>query len=217
MSEKFIYILSPVRNVTPEQESVINGYVGGLKSEGKFVFNPKEDAPQGDETGFNIVMAELNFMHLASSALEGGRIDILWNAGRVISEGSLVDLGIAEALGLPFNLVTIFNENETSDKQLGLEIIKEELTDSDYAPIFEIIDEMITEIQNSSEITIDWNVGISSEEDQWQRVYLGLALGCMAQNPDLKIKLGKLVGDDPEGKKSYPKVIREIERMQSEQ
>jgi len=51
------------------------------------------------------------------------------------------------------------------------------------------------------------------EDQEWQRIYLGLALGCWAQNPNIRIKLGKLMGIDPPDKKSYPKAIKEIERV----
>lgn len=37
----------------------------------------------------------------------------------------------------------------------------------------------------------------------------------MAKNPGFKIRLGKLTGEDDSNKKSYPKVIKEIERRQN--
>lgn len=211
--ESMVYLVSPVRQVTPEQAEVIATHAESLKRQGVRLFNPVDDAPQEDKTGFNIVMAELNFLH--KTAVEEGRVDILWNAGGVPSEGSRVDLGMAFALGLEFNLVTVFNEEELTGPQIGLEILKELDGEKPLNVLWEIYGEFST-IKNSREVVIDWDVEMSGDKQEWQRIRLGLALGCMAVNPDLKIKMGNLIGIDPADKKSYPKVIREIEKLQSD-
>jgi hypothetical protein len=213
--ESLVYLISPVRQVTPEQAQKIADHAARLKRDGVRLFNPVEDAPQDDETGFNIVMSELGFMHKALK--EGGRVDILWNAGGTPSEGSRVDLGMAIVLGLEFNLVDVFNEDQTSGSQLGLQIIKEVMTqDLRNSPRFNELLTMIDEIRASETVIIDWDVEMLLEEQEWQRIRLGLALGWMAVNPNLKIKMGKLVGEDPADKKSYVKVVKEIERRQKE-
>ena len=122
MNKEMIYVISPVRQVTPEQSEEIAKHAALLKETGATVFNPVEDAPQDDATGYNIVMSELNFMYKASK--EGGRVDILWNMGGKPSEGSRVDVGIAIALGLKTNLITVFNKDNSTGPQEAYRIIE---------------------------------------------------------------------------------------------
>ena len=207
--ETSVYLISPVRQVTDEQAKVIADHAEKLKLAGVKLFNPVDDAPQQDETGFNIVMAELNF--LLQAAMENGRVDILWNAGGKPSEGSRVDLGIAFALDLEFKLVAVFNEKKPTGPQIGLKIIRELDGEKPINVIWEMYSEL-SQIKHSREAVIDWDTEMTGAEQEWQRIRLGLALGCMAFNPKLKISLGRLTGEDPAEKKSYPKVIREIEK-----
>lgn len=202
---RHVYLLSPVRKVTEDQAKVIAEHAKKLKDAGAILFNPVVDAPQQDTTGYNIVMSELNFLHEA--AKNGGRVDVLWNAGGEPSEGSRVDVGIALSLGLEIRLIDVFNlENPTGPKKcLGL------LTGWGRKSI----DETIENMQNCEVIIVDWDVEMVSEEQEWQRVYLGLALGQMIQNPSLKIILEKVNGIDPPDKKTYVKVMREIENRQA--
>jgi hypothetical protein len=212
-NETLVYLVSPVRKVTDEQARVIAEYAEKLKTEGVRVFNPVDDAPQLDETGYNIVMAELNFM--LRVAIENGRVDILWNAGGKPSEGSRVDLGMAFALDLEFKLVAVFNEEKPTGPQIGLEILKELDGEKPLNVVWEIYSEL-SKIKHSREVVIDWDTEMTGVEQEWQRIRLGLALGCMAINPNLTIKMGNLIGTDPADIKSYPKVIREIEARQTE-
>ena len=211
--ENLVYLISPVRQVTTEQAETIAGYAESLKRNGVRLFNPVVDAPQQDETGYNIVMAEREFMYQA--ACHGGRVDILWNAGGTPSEGSRVDLGMAIALGFEFNLVGVFNEDLPTGTQLGLQIIKE-ISDRNISrsPLLREIFTTLDDLTWSNKITIDWDMEMLTSEQEWQRIYLGLALGCIAQNPNINIKMGKLAGEDPINKKSYVKVIKEIEKRQ---
>ncbi|HBC45307.1 TPA: hypothetical protein DCZ81_04020 [Candidatus Collierbacteria bacterium] len=209
--ETSVYLISPVRQVTEEQAKVIADHAEKLKLAGVKLFNPVEDAPQQDETGFNIVMAELNFM--LQAAMENGRVDILWNAGGTPSEGSRVDLGIAFALDLEFKLVAVFNEEEPVGPQIGLEILRELDGEKPLNVIWEIYSEL-SKIKNNREVVIDWDTEMIGSEQEWQRIRLGLALGCMAINPRLRMKMGRLIGIDPADKKSYVKVIKEIEKIQ---
>lgn len=206
MSKELVYVLSPVRQVTPDQTAEINKHVDFLHEQGFQPFYPAEDAPQKDATGYNIVMAELGF--LKKVAQEGGRVDIFWNLGGVPSEGSRVDVGMAIALGLKINLVTVFNKENPTGPQETYRIIRN--LDNDTT----VLKRWADDIEKFGEIEIDWNVEMIDDKDEWQRIYLGMALGCKARNPDFKIKLGTLTGIDPPGKKSYPKVIMEIEKRQ---
>lgn len=203
-SEKLVYLLSPVRNVTEEQALTIAEYAKSLDVPGIRLFNPIKDAPQQDATGYNIVMAELNFLHEAAKS--GGRVDILWNAGGIPSEGSRVDMGIAMALGLEQRVIEVFNAKEQTGPQICFAFVKGRGKD--------VIEKVVKDIQSSDEVLIDWDIEMKTEEQEWQRIFLGLALGMMAKNPNLRIKLGNVVGIDPPEKKSYVKVVKEIEARQ---
>lgn len=202
---RYVYLLSPVRNVTEDQALKISEYAMKLGEAGAILFNPVKDAPQQDATGYNIVMAELNFLHEA--AKNGGRVDVLWNAGGTLSEGSRVDVGMALSLGLPINLVEIFSAEEPTGPQLCLRIL------NGWGK--EIVKGTIKNMRNCEEVIIDWDIEMKSEEQEWQRVYLGLALGQMIQNPSIKIRLEKVIGIDPPDRKSYVKVMREIMTRQT--
>ena len=204
-SKKLVYLLSPVRNVTEEQALTIAEHAKSLDVPEIRLFNPVKDAPQQDATGYNIVMAELNFLHEAAKS--GGRVDILWNAGGTPSEGSRVDIGIALALGLDLNLIHIFNNENPTGPQICFKMIT-----GMYA---ENVERMKEVIQNSDQVLIDWDMEMKTEEQEWQRIFLGIALGEMAKNPQLKIKLGEVIGIDPPEKKSYVKVVKEIEARQT--
>lgn len=205
MSKELVYVISPVRQVTEEQAAEIESHVESLREQGFRVFNPVEDAPQDDATGYNIVMAELKFLHKAS--LEGGRVDILWNLGGKPSEGSRVDVGMAVALGLKLNLVGVFNADNPTGPEVAYRIILK--MDREMPRL----QDTLQEFEKNGEAVIDWNIEMIGEEGEWQRIRLGLALGCMARNPDFRISLGKLTGIDPPDKKSYPKVIKELEKI----
>lgn len=203
-SGNLVYVLSPVRQVTDDQRAEIVKHTELLKKQEFKVLDPKDDVPQVDETGYNIVMAELNFLHRI--AQEGGRVDVFWNLGGKPSEGSRVDIGMAVALGLELNLVGVFNEESLKEPQVAYRIIQNEIREVSK------LSDMLWEIEPGGEVTIDWNTEMVGVEEEWQRIRLGLALGCRARDPSIKIKLGKLTGiDSPD--KSYPKVIKEIEKI----
>lgn len=204
MSKELVYVLSPVRQATDEQKAVIDKYAELLRDQKVEVVNPRLDVVQKDETGYNIVMAELNFLHRI--AQEGGRVDIFWNLGGKPSEGSRVDMGMAKALGLELKLVGVFNEKEPTGPQAAYRIIKNNNQD-----MFKLSN-MLRKIKRTGEAIIDWNTEMVGEEEEWQRIRLGLVLGCWAKNPNIRIKLGKLTGIDPPDK-SYPKVIKELEKI----
>lgn len=209
----YVYILSPVKKVTNEQSTAINDHVSKLKKTDVVIFNPKLDVPQVDTTGYNIVMTELNFLHQASK--HNGRVDIFWNLGGEPSEGSRVDMGMAFVLGLRLNLVDVFNKDKPTGPQLIYKSLLDKKYDQQKAKIgqkaFE--DEMVKMIK-CREIKIDWDVEMKNEGQEWQRFYLGMALGLQAKIPDFRIKMGVLNGNDIK-EKSYPKVIREIESRQT--
>ena len=204
--EKLVYLLSPVRKVTEDQAKIIADYAESLKVPGIRVFNPVNDAPQQDATGYNIVMAELNFLHEASK--NGGRVDILWNMGGKPSEGSRVDVGIAIALGIEINLVTEFNKNEPAGPQACYRLLKGGVIEKEMlCTLMEILEE--------GQAVIDWDIDMKGAVQEWQRIFLGLALGKKIKDPNFKIYLGDVYGIDPPETKSYVKVIKEIEARAS--
>jgi len=213
MTKEYIYLISPVRAVTPEQSQLIDSHEKKLEeSHERIIFNPIRDAPQEDRTGYNIVMSELNFMHLASK--NGGRADVLWNRGGIPSEGSRVDLGIAYALGLEINLVEVFNEDKPTGPQMAFMLIDKKNHSIKNNILKDSIDAALYKMETAKEAIINWETwdGLNATEDQeWQRIYLGLALGCLVKDPGFKIRMGQMVGYDPPEIKSYPKVIKEIE------
>ena len=204
---RYIYILSPVRYATTDQKLVIQEYAEKLKLAGAKLFNPADDAPQEDATGYNIVMAELNFLHEA--AKNGGRVDILWNAGGKPSEGSRVDIGIAVALGLELNLVEIFNAEAPTGPQVCFKYLDGVVEE------WWMMDNLVKKILRGKSVEIDWDTEMTGEKQEWQRILLGMALGKMAIDSDFKIKLRTVVGIDPPEMKSYVKVMKEIEARQS--
>ncbi|MFZ3069002.1 MAG: hypothetical protein WA052_01670 [Microgenomates group bacterium] len=202
---RYVYLLSPVRYVTDDQKIVIAEHAKKLEEAGAVLFNPVDDAPQEDPTGYNIVMKELNFLHEA--AKNGGRVDILWNSGGTPSEGSRVDMGIAWSLGLETNIVDIFNAENKTGPTLCMQILAGLHGD--------VIKKTIENMRNCDRVIVDWDMEMKSEMQEWQRIYLGLALGQMIQNPNIKIILEKVIGIDPPEKKSYVKAMREIMKRQS--
>jgi nucleoside 2-deoxyribosyltransferase len=97
-----IYIICPVRNVTKEQQEMLNNYVALLEKQGNSVYLPKRDAPQNSKTGYEIVEDELKAIK------EADRIDIFWD---INSKGSHFDLGMAYALNKHFRIVFLFQED----------------------------------------------------------------------------------------------------------
>ena len=203
-----VYILSPVRHATPDQKIIIKAHVEKITRNGDRVFNPVDDAPQDDPTGYNIVMTELTALHKA--AQDGGGVDVLWNLGGTPSEGSRVDLGMVVALGLEYRLVKEFNEKDPTGPQIAYQII------SKVSGPTEEMQRTYTNMLQEGTVVIDWDIEMKDERQEWQRIQLGLALGCLAHDPNFKIQLGELRGEDDPNKKSYPKVIREIERRQKQ-
>ena len=212
MKKELSYLVSPVREATPEQSGIVSRHAQSLQEQGIRVFNPARDAPQKDQTGFNIVRSEVNFLN---RMVGRGVVDIFWNLGGKPSEGSRVDVGIAFGLNLPMNLVTVFNEDQPpTGPQVAYRIIREVTGNRLDQQATQTALGFLSEMTQQEEAVINWNVDMRGEVEEWQRIRLGLALACLAQNPNFKIKLGNLIGLDPPGK-SYVKVISELERRSS--
>lgn len=85
-----IYLVCPVRNVTPELSEQIAKYVSNLEKLGANVHYPPRDVDQNDPTGERICRAHLAAMERATE------VHVYWD---VESKGSHFDIGMAYALG----------------------------------------------------------------------------------------------------------------------
>jgi len=97
-----IYLLSPVRNVTPAQQGIIDAHVERLEQQGHTVYLPIRDTCQDDEIGVSICKSH------ASAMLNCDRVDILWDKA---STGSHVDLGMAYVIKKPLLYVHGFSDD----------------------------------------------------------------------------------------------------------
>jgi len=86
---KSVYIVCPVRGVSPEQHELIKQAVEKLEMAGDAVFWPERDALQSSNTGYEIVIEELEAIK------ECDEVHLYWD---VTSKGSHFDLGAALAL-----------------------------------------------------------------------------------------------------------------------
>lgn len=203
-----IYILSPVRNVTNFQRIVINKHLATLPKDYVTIFDPLIHAPQQDPTGIRIVQAEYTFLKKIQT--EGGKVHVLWNRSGTPSEGSRVDWGMIRALRLAVKLVYIFQENEITGPQQCYELLKYSTFPyvllSSFHPLCKKVDQYLRSIQNQQQVPITWTMGMTGNEEEWQRIQLGLIIGS-GKIPTLE----KLNGTDVSAK-SYVKVIKNWEK-----
>lgn len=83
-----IFLISPVRNITPEEEKQIADYVEAKEIMGFAVYWPKRDTQQADPTGVDICLDNLCAIIIADE------VHVWWNPA---SQGSAFDLGMAFA------------------------------------------------------------------------------------------------------------------------
>lgn len=99
-----IYLICPVRNITPEQQTIIDEYVKHLEIKGFEVHYPPRDVDQDDPTGMGICLAHAEAMERC------GYVHIFWDGK---STGSHFDLGMAFMAHKPVYLVQSFTpDNE---------------------------------------------------------------------------------------------------------
>lgn len=105
-----IFLISPVRSVTPEIHDKIAAYVAKLESDGHLVHWPERDTPQDDPVGIDIC-------HYNCSALTNAtRVDIWYDP---TSTGSVFDLGMAFALNKRLVLANPSEINPTQTKSFN--------------------------------------------------------------------------------------------------
>ena len=99
-----IYLICPVRNITPEQQQEIFNYVVLLESKGQKVHYPPRDVDQEDPTGWTICKKH------CEALIKSDEVHIFWD---VSSKGSHFDLGMAFALDKKLKLVKAYQpDNE---------------------------------------------------------------------------------------------------------
>ncbi|MHB9019383.1 MAG: hypothetical protein ACYC3G_00695 [Minisyncoccota bacterium] len=85
----FIYLICPVRHVTPQWHKYLDEYVAALESQGNRVHYPPRDVDQDDPTGYRICSEHREAMWRADE------VHVAWDGK---SEGCLFDLGMAFVL-----------------------------------------------------------------------------------------------------------------------
>jgi nucleoside 2-deoxyribosyltransferase len=91
-----IYLITPVRNASPELLKAVHDLVDGLERSGHRVHFPPRDVDQKDETGFGICAHHLAAMETCDKVM------VWWDKA---SSGSHFDLGMAFALGKPVEII----------------------------------------------------------------------------------------------------------------
>ena len=105
-----IFLIRPVRNVTPEQQTKIDKYVSDQIKSDNFVYDPLKHTDQTDPTGFDICSEN-------TAAIEKcDEVHIFWDKN---STGTLFDLGVAFALSKRLQIINPENVEKTSKKSFA--------------------------------------------------------------------------------------------------
>ncbi|MGA3020608.1 MAG: nucleoside 2-deoxyribosyltransferase [Candidatus Micrarchaeales archaeon] len=102
-----VFIISPVRNMTDEEQSITTNYIAGLKQANVDVYYPPVNTDQSDPRGLRI--CEQNREGIRGSQ----KVIIYWNRR---SEGSAFDYGMAFALRKPIQLMNKTDSQEEKAK-----------------------------------------------------------------------------------------------------
>ena len=106
---KQVYMICPVRGVTPDEQTFLDGYVSRLEVNGTRVHYPPRDVNQEDPTGLRILSEHRAAMKKSKAA------HIYWNGK---SSGSFFDLGMAFMARVP---VVVANPQMIPDQVPTLE------------------------------------------------------------------------------------------------
>jgi hypothetical protein len=96
MAGKKVYLVCPVRKLTPETKTRLDDYVKLLEDHGVKVHYPPRDVNQDDSTGLRIMRAHREAMERSDE------VHVFWSPN---SEGSVCDLGMALMAEKPIRLV----------------------------------------------------------------------------------------------------------------
>ena len=94
--QKKIFLICPVREVTPDERRFLDEYVTKLEAEGYRVYYPPRDTNQNDKIGLNICMQN------RQGIIDCNEVHVYWNGK---SSGSKFDFGMAFMAGKPIRLI----------------------------------------------------------------------------------------------------------------
>lgn len=100
---KNIYLICPVRRVSPELRRFLDDYVSQLESQGNRVHYPPRDVNQNDETGLALMLNHRDALERSDE------VHAYWSQD---SEGSVCDLGMTLMARKPLRLI---NKQEVID------------------------------------------------------------------------------------------------------
>ena len=109
-----VFIICPVRNLTPEEDKEIKAYIGMLESKGIKVHYPPRDTNQNDSIGLRICSDNKKALR------ESDRIDIYLNSS---SSGTLFDFGMAFAFEKPIYLINRDDLKPTDGKRFVIVLL----------------------------------------------------------------------------------------------
>jgi len=93
---KKVFLICPVKDVTPEQRTFLDNYVAELESNGYKVHYPHRDTDQSDPIGLEICTTNMNAIKNADE------VHIYWTNK---TRGGVFDFGMAFMAGKPLKLV----------------------------------------------------------------------------------------------------------------
>lgn len=107
MSEKEIYLVSPVRDVSYEEKKFLDHYVSDLEQRDITVHYPLRDVNQDDESGLRILAKNKEIMENSKE------VRVYWTGK---NDERLFDLGMAFILEKPITLINREDVKRTSHK-----------------------------------------------------------------------------------------------------
>lgn len=116
-----IYLITPVRNASPELLKAVHALVDGLERSGHQVHFPPRDVDQNDATGFGICAHHLAAVEAADKVM------VWWDKA---SSGSHFDLGMAFALGKPVEILHLTDADQDGKSYVK---VMQQMTGGDYA------------------------------------------------------------------------------------
>jgi len=94
--EKKVFMICPVRNLTPQEDSYLKGYIGGLEDKGYTVHYPPRDTNQNDPIGLNICTEN------KQAIINSDEVQIYYNP---TSTGTVFDLGMTFMAEKPLYII----------------------------------------------------------------------------------------------------------------
>lgn len=124
-----------------------------------------------------------------------------------------VGLKYSPGCNLNIRLAGIFDEDKAAGPQIGWNLLEETCNPQGLVerPLTSKLLDEIDDLARKGLATVNWDIEMKTDEQEWQRIRLGGILSCIAIDPSFRIRLGQLHGDDVPVK-SYPKVIKEFEK-----